>query len=68
MSKTEIIRNFSGKVVGTLEYFDSGDAIARDFYGKVVGRYTKVDNRTRDFYGKVVSTGNTLAQFLNFDN
>ena len=64
----EFIRNFNGKVVATIENFPNGDAIIRDFYGKVVGRYTKADNRTRDFYGKVVSTGNTLAQFVNFEN
>lgn len=59
----EVIRNFSGQILGRLE--DQGDKIvARDFYGKNLGSYNKIDNKTRDFYGMIVSDGNTLAGLI----
>ena len=59
----EIIKNFNGQILGRLE--DRGDKIvARDFYGKNLGSYSKVDDKTRDFYGKIISNGNTLAGLI----
>ncbi|MDO4869986.1 MAG: hypothetical protein Q4A65_06885 [Bacillota bacterium] len=59
----EVIRNFVGQILGRLE--DQGDKIvARDFYGKNLGYYSKSDDKTRDFYGRIVSNGNTLAALV----
>ena len=64
MSEINRIKNFYGKTVATVEQFQNGDAVIRDFYGKVLGRYTAHDNRTRDFYGRVVATGNALTSLI----
>ena len=63
MMSEEVIRNFAGQILGRLE--DQGDKIvARDFYGKNLGSYSKSDDKTRDFYGRIVSNGNTLAALI----
>lgn len=62
MSK-EVIKDFYGKVVGTIE--TSGNKqIAKDFYGRIVGTYDSSSNITKDFYGKIVGRGNVLAGLL----
>ena len=65
----EYIRNFYGRVLGTIETDMRGNRIARDFYGKVVATYNKQSNKTQDFYGRVISTGDTTAAQIptNYD-
>ena len=38
--------------------------IARDFYGKNLGRYDKKLDVTKDFYGRIISTGNTASALI----
>lgn len=63
MNNRELIKDFYGKVIGSIET-QGTKQIARDFYGRIVGRYDSADNKTRDFYGRIVSTGNTLMGLL----
>ena len=63
MEATALIKDFYGKVIGSIET-QGTKQIARDFYGRIVGRYDSADNKTRDFYGRIVSTGNTLMGLL----
>lgn len=63
MNNRELIKDFYGKIVGSIETVGTKQ-IARDFYGKVLGRYDSTDNKTRDFYGKVLTQGNTLIGLL----
>ena len=62
MAKEEI-RNFIGQCLGRLD--DQGDRIvAEDFYGVILGYYSKSEDRTHDFYGRIISNGNTLAALI----
>lgn len=63
MNNRELIKDFYGKVIGSIET-QGTKQIARDFYGRIVGRYDSSDNRTRDFYGRILTTGNTLMGLL----
>ena len=63
MNNRELIKDFYGKVIGSIET-QGTKQIARDFYGRIVGRYDSADNKTKDFYGRIVSTGNTLMGLL----
>lgn len=63
MNNRELIKDFYGKVIGSIET-QGTKQIARDFYGRIVGRYDSADNRTRDFYGRILTTGNTLMGLL----
>ena len=58
------IRDFYGRIVGTLETDSQGNVTARDFYGRIKGKYQKYDDTTRDFYNRVISKGNTVASLL----
>lgn len=58
------IKDFYGKIIGSIEELPSGDKIARDFYGKILGRYVKAQGVTKDFYGKIVATGDTTSALI----
>lgn len=61
---TETIRDFYGKILGTVEEQSSGDKIARDFYGKILGYYRKKTNMTTDFYGKILGKGDSVVSLI----
>lgn len=63
MNNRELIKDFYGRIIGSIET-QGTKQIARDFYGRIVGRYDSSDNKTRDFYGRIVSSGNTLMGLL----
>ena len=57
----ETLRDFSGRILGSIDTKPNGDAIAYDFYGRIVGKYNKIYNKTYDFYGRIIGEGNLLA-------
>lgn len=57
MTDREVVRDFYGKVLGTITTDKQGNKVVRDFYGKILGKYDKKTNITRDFYGKIVARG-----------
>lgn len=63
MANKELVKDFYGKVIGSIET-DGTKQIVRDFYGKILGRYDSKDNKTRDFYGRILTSGNTLMGLL----
>ena len=65
MMKREKIKNWRGKIIGFIdEDTKTGDKVARDFYGRIVGRYTKRLNLTKDFYGRQVARGDRLLMLI----
>lgn len=65
MKKTTRLTDFYKRTIGYIEEDTvTGDAVAKDFYGRVVGRYIKNLNTTRDFYGRTVGTGNLLSSLV----
>jgi hypothetical protein len=65
MSNTVVIRNFKGKVLGSIETKPNGDKIVRDFLGKILGRYDKKQDVTRDFLGKILARGDMSSMLIN---
>ena len=61
----QIIRDFYGKIIGSVETDFVGNKTVRDFYGKVLGTYNKKQDVTRDFYGRMISKGDASAMLLN---
>ena len=57
MNNKEVIRDFYGRILGSITTDSAGNKVVRDFYGRIVGRYDKRNNVTRDFYGRVVAKG-----------
>lgn len=62
--KKENIKDFYGRVIGTIETKSNGDKIIKDFYGRLKGTYIKNRNITKDFYGRVIGNGDQLISLL----
>lgn len=60
----ENVKNFYGQIIGSIEIDSQGNKIARDFYGKILGRYRKETNKTTDFYGKILSKGDITSALV----
>lgn len=60
----ETIRDFYGTIVGYLDHESNGDIVAKDFGGRILGRYCKSDDTTRDFYNKILYRGNMAPALL----
>ena len=60
----QIIKDFYGRKLGSIETDTQGNAIAKDFYGRILARYNKAQDVTTDFYGRRIAKGNILASFL----
>lgn len=65
MSSVDIIRDFSGRIIGKIETDNNGNKIVRDFYGHILGRYDKRNNVTRDFYGHIIARGDNCGLLIS---
>lgn len=64
MNDREVIRDFYGRILGTITTDNAGNKVARDFYGRIVGKYDKSANVTRDFYGRIVGKGDRVSALI----
>lgn len=62
--REEIIREFSGKIIGYIQIDNKGNKVVRDFYRRILGKYDKASNTTRDFYGRIVARGDQSSMLL----
>jgi hypothetical protein len=60
----EHIKDWTGKIIGTLETKNNGDKVIKDFYGRIKGTYVKKLDMTKDFYGRPVGKGDQLISLL----
>ena len=60
----QYVREFSGKILGSIETDHLGNKTIRDFYGRVLGKYDKKQDVTRDFYGKIVARGDQSSLLI----
>lgn len=58
------IKDFYGKIIGSLSEDSRGNIVAKNFYGKILGHYDKNQNVTKDFYGRILSTGDTTSALI----
>lgn len=63
MARTTI-KDFYGKILGSIEELPNKDRVARDFFGKILGRYDKKMNVTKDFFGKIIGTGDLTSALI----
>lgn len=64
MNNREVIRDFYGRILGTITTDSTGNKVVRDFYGRIRGKYDKKANVTRDFYGRIVARGDRSAALV----
>lgn len=66
MIQRDKIKDWKGRIIGFIDTDTvTGDKVARDFYGKILGKYNKRLNITTDFYGKLVSKGDRAMMLIN---
>lgn len=58
------IKDEGGRIIGFIEEQDNGDKIAKDFYGRILGKYHKDTNKTHDFYGRIVGKGDVSSGLI----
>lgn len=64
MAMRETIREFSGRVIGYLDYEANGDITVKEFSGRVLGKYERSSDTTKDFYGRILYHGNMASALL----
>lgn len=60
----EYIKDFYGRICGSVEEKSNGDVVAKDFYGRYLGKYIAKSNKTYDFYGRPIVTGNITTSLV----
>ena len=66
MIQRDKIKDWKGRIIGFIDTDTvTGDKVARDFYGKILGKYNKRLYITTDFYGKLVSKGDRAMMLIN---
>lgn len=62
------LKDFYGRIRGYIDTKPNGDAVAYDFYGRMLGKYIKSTDQTKDFYGRVIAKGNALTSLIDFSD
>ena len=65
MSVKTNIKDFYGRVIGTVVEESNGDKTIKDCYGRPLGSYKNGRNVPADCYGRVVASGDQLTMLLN---
>lgn len=60
-----LLKNDRGFIIGELTIQENGDRIMRDYYGRILGTYTRSIDITKDFYGRIVGYGDLLGTLLH---
>lgn len=58
------LKDEGGRIIGFIEELDNGDKIAKDFYGRILGKYHKDTNKTHDFYGRIIGKGDVSSGLI----
>lgn len=62
----DIIRDWTGKVLGYITTDSQGDKIIKDPTRKILGFYDKSLNITKDYYGRPVARGDQSSLLFNY--
>ena len=60
----EYIKDFYGRILGSITTDEKGNKTIRDFYGKILGYYFKDKNITTDFYKRIISKGDRASSLI----
>jgi hypothetical protein len=58
------IRDFSGRILGTIHVDENGNKTVKNFAGKILGYYSASRDVTTDFSGKILTRGDTASALL----
>lgn len=61
----QTIKDFSGRIIGTIETDASGNKTVKAFSGKILGYYKKNIDATTNFTGKIIARGDATGMLFN---
>ena len=61
----QTIKDFNGKILGTIETDAAGNKTVKAFSGKILGYYKKSINATTNFTGKIIARGDATGMLFN---
>lgn len=65
MNKRTFIKDFSGIIRGSIDTdTKTGDQVAKNFAGKILGYYEKKRDITKSFSGTILAQGNILSSLI----
>lgn len=64
MSERERLQDWTGKIIGFVDYESNGDKTLRNFEMQILGKYISSRDITQDFYGRIVGKGDILMTLL----
>lgn len=60
----ETIRDFNGRIIGTIETHANGDKTVRNFNNVILGYYKKDKNVTTDFNRRILAKGDCTGMLF----
>lgn len=63
MAERKTVKDFYGYIIGTLED-GPNDIIAKDRFGKILGKFDKRQGVTKDFYGRILGQGDLTSALI----
>ena len=61
---SETIKDYSGRIIGTIETDSRGNKTVRDYCGRILGTYDRSSNYTKDYCGRILYYGDMAAALL----
>lgn len=61
----QTIKDFSGRIIGTIETDSSGNKTVKEFSGRILGYYKKSIDATTNFTGRIIARGDATGMLFN---
>lgn len=61
---TETIKDFGGRIIGTIETDGRGNKTVKSFGGRILGYYDRSENVTKEFGGRILYRGDMASALL----
>ena len=61
----QMIKDFSGRIIGTIETDAAGNKTVKEFSGRILGYYKKSIDATTNFNGRIIARGDATGMLFN---
>lgn len=62
--KRELIKDYYGKILGSIETDTSGNKVAKDYFGLILGFYDKKSDTTQDRLRHIIARGDSVVSLV----
>ena len=61
---SETIKDYCGRIIGTIETDGRGNKTVKDYCGRILGTYDSSSNYTKDYCGRILYQGDMASALL----